>query len=211
VVAEPWEGGDPQGCVLGTGERSRTRSAEGQEFGLVDSTLDPRCGWDECGQPIAVPDPLAEPSWTQVAAMGYLIPGIGVVGGDIVAGILERFDTRIARVLLDERTGVVIETGIVDYLPNRAMRRFLQKRDGTCRFPGCARGAKRCEPDHIIAFSRGGPTAIWNLISLCKHHHRVKHNAGWTLTMTRLGVATWTDPHGRQYVTHPINHHELAA
>ena len=37
--------------------------------------------------------------------MGYEIPGIGVVGGDIVAGILDTFDTRIVRVLLDETMG----------------------------------------------------------------------------------------------------------
>jgi hypothetical protein len=29
--------------------------------------------------------------------------------------------------------------------------------------------------------------------------------------MTRDGICTWTDPHGRQYTTHPVNHHELAA
>jgi len=29
--------------------------------------------------------------------------------------------------------------------------------------------------------------------------------------MTREGICTWTNPHGRQYLTHPINHHELAA
>jgi len=29
--------------------------------------------------------------------------------------------------------------------------------------------------------------------------------------MTPDGECTWTDPHGRQYATHPINHHELAA
>jgi 5-methylcytosine-specific restriction endonuclease McrA len=91
------------------------------------------------------------------------------------------------------------------------MRRFVQQRDGHCRFPGCARNAKRCEPDHVIPFSRGGPTAIWNLVAICKHHHRVKHDAGWTLTMTRDGHCTWTDPHHRQYATHPVNHHELAA
>ena len=154
---------------------------------------------------------MIEPTWTQIAAMGYEIPGIGVIGGDIVAGILDKFDTTITRVLLDERTGVVIETSLDTYRPNRAMRRFIQKRDGHCRFPGCTRNAKHCEPDHIIPYSRGGPTTPWNLASLCKHHHRVKHKAGWTLTMTRDGHCTWTDPHGRQYATHPINHHELAA
>ncbi|MHB1474752.1 MAG: HNH endonuclease signature motif containing protein, partial [Dermatophilaceae bacterium] len=130
---------------------------------------------------------------------------------DVVASILDRFDTRIARVLLDETTGVLVETSTQQYLPNQAMRRFVQQRDRYCRFPGCARNARRCEPDHVIAFSRGGPTAIWNLVSLCRHHHRVKHEAGWTLTMTRDGDCTWTDPHHRQYATHPINHHELAA
>ena len=171
----------------------------------------PLANTDDFGQPTADPNPMVEPTWAQICAMGYEIPGIGVIGGDVVAGILDRFDTRIARVLLDEHTGVVIETSITEYLPNRAMRRFIRQRDGHCRFPGCARGAKRCEPDHVIPFSRGGPTAIWNLVSLCKHHHRVKHDAGWTLTMTPDGECTWTDPHHRQYATHPINHHELAA
>jgi hypothetical protein len=166
---------------------------------------------DDFGQPTPEPNPLIEPSWAQICAMGYEIPGIGVIGGDVVAAILDKFDTRITRVLLDERTGVVIETSIKEYLPDKVMRRFVQKRDGCCRFPGCRRNAKRCEPDHIIPYSAGGPTAIWNLTSLCKHHHRVKHDAGWRLTMTRDGECLWTDPHHRQYATHPVNHHQMAA
>jgi len=171
----------------------------------------PLANTDDFGQPVKDPNPLIEPTWQQTCAMGYEIPGIGVIGGDVVAAILQKFDTRIARVLLDERTGAVIETGIDTYRPNRAIRTFVQQRDGHCRFPGCARNATRCEPDHIIPFSRGGPTTIWNLVALCKHHHRVKHDAGWRLTMTRGGECLWTDPHGRQYATHPINHHEMAA
>jgi 5-methylcytosine-specific restriction endonuclease McrA len=134
-----------------------------------------------------------------------------VIGGDVVASVLDRFDTRIARVLLDERTGVLMETGLKTYLPNAAMRRLVQARDGHCRFPGCARAAARCEADHVIPYSRGGPSVIWNIVSLCNHHHRVKHQAGWTLRMTRDGECTWTDPFGRQYATHPIDHHQLAA
>ena len=171
----------------------------------------PLADTDDFGQPVLDPNPLLEPTWQQIAAMGYEIPGIGVIGGDIVSGIMDRFETRITRVLLDERTGILIETSQDTYLPNPAMRRFIQKRDKTCRFPGCARNARRCEPDHITPYSRGGPTAIWNLVSLCKHHHRVKHNAHWNLTMTRQGDCTWTDPHGRQYLTQPVNHHDMAA
>jgi hypothetical protein len=122
--------------------------------------------------------------------MGYEIPSIGIIGGDIVAGILDHFDTAITRVLLDEHTGVVIETSQHTYLPNQALRRFLHKRDGTCRFPGCARNAARCEPDHVIPYSQGGPTTPSNLLSLCKHHHRVKHQGGWALTMTKNGDCT---------------------
>jgi hypothetical protein len=198
---------EPQDCMerdlLVHGPRSRPRPGSGYPNFLANT--------DDFGQPTPDPNPMLEPTWAQICAMGYEIPGIGVIGGDVVAGILDRFDTRIARVLLDETTGVVIETATTAYLPNQAMRRFIQQRDGHCRFPGCARNARRCEPDHVIPYSRGGPTAIWNLVSLCKHHHRVKHHAGWTLTMTRDGDCTWTDPHHGQYATHPTNHHELAA
>jgi hypothetical protein len=200
---------EPQDCMEQDLAAHGPRPGPGADsaFGYQD----PLASTDDFGQPAAPPNPLVEPSWTQICAMGYEIPGIGVIGGDVVAGILEKFDTRIARVLLDERTGVVIETGVDTYRPSAAMRRFVQRRDGTCRFPGCRRNARRCEPDHVIPFSRGGPTAIWNLSSICKHHHRVKHEANWALTMSRDGQCTWTDPFGRQYATHPVNHHEMAA
>ena len=143
----------------------------GSALGRLKSLLDnPFVGTDDFGQPVADPNPLIEPSWQQICVMGYEIPGIGVIGGDVDAAILGKIETRIARVLLDERTGVVIETGISTYLPNQEMRRFVQERDGHCRFPGCSRNAKRCEPDHFTPYSRGGLTAIWNLDSLCKHH-----------------------------------------
>ena len=54
-------------------------------FGYVD----PLARMDDFGQPAGEPNPLIEPSWMQICAMGYEIPGIGVIGGDVVAGILE--------------------------------------------------------------------------------------------------------------------------
>ena len=166
---------------------------------------------DDFGQPTPDPNPLIEPTWAQICAMGYEIPGIGVIGGDVVAGILDKFDTRIARVLLDEthrgrdrdrHQGIPPQPGHAPVHPKT--RRHLP----LPRLPA-QRQTVRARPRHPLP--GGGPTAIWNLVALCKHHHRVKHDAGWTLTMTRDGDCTWTDPHGRQYATHPINHHEMAA
>jgi len=169
-----------------------------------------RAGTDDFGQPTGDRHRFVEPSWTQICAMGFEVPGVGVIPGDVVAAITDRFDTHIRRVLLDTRTGVVAETGTAVYRPSAAIRRHVELRDGTCRFPGCARRADRCELDHVIAWPQG-PTTAGNLQAVCKHHHRAKHQGGWAVTMTPAGLCTWTDPFGQQFITHPVNHHELAA
>ncbi len=153
--------------------------------------------------------PAEGPAWQQVGVHGFEVPGVGVIPSHAMASICASFDTDITRVLVDARTGVVLETGVDRYRPSRAIRRMTQRRDGTCRFPGCAVRAERCEPDHVVRYP-DGPTAVWNLVSLCKHHHRVKHETRWRLTMTGDGVCTWTDPFSRQYATRPVDHYELS-
>jgi hypothetical protein len=142
--------------------------------------------------------------------MGYEIPGVGVVPGDVVAGICERFDTRIRRVLLDEVAGTTLETGAKGYVPPAGMGRFVRHRDGHCRAPGCARAARFCDLDHVTAWPLG-PTEPGNLLTLCRRHHRMKHRTRWQVVMTREGVCTWTDPFGQDYVTYPVDHSQLAA
>ena len=96
---------------------------------------------------------VAGPSWQQVCAMGYEIAGVGVIPGDVVAGICARFGTRVRRVLLDEATGTTAETGSTGYQPPAGVRRFVTTRDGHCRAPGCARAARYCDLDHVIALA----------------------------------------------------------
>jgi len=150
------------------------------------------------------------PSWQQVCAMGYEIPGVGVIPGDVVAGICARFDTRIRRVLLDPATGTTVETGAAGYTPSAAVRRFVTHRDGCCRAPGCARAARFCDLDHVIPWPLG-PTDPTNLLTLCRRHHRMKHQTSWQVVMDAGGVCTWTDPFGQQFTTHPVNHHDTLA
>ncbi len=153
---------------------------------------------------------LTDAAWRQVGVTGIEVPGIGIIPSHVLPGICSSFDTTISRVLLDPLTGTVQESSTRSYRPSAAIAHMVRLRDGTCRFPGCTVKAKRCEVDHVRRWP-DGPTAVWNLACLCKHHHRLKHESGWRLSMTREGVCTWTDPYGRDYATSPPDHTQLAA
>ena len=137
------------------------------------------------------------PSWQQVCAMGYEIPGVGVVPGDVVAGICARFDTRIRRVLLDQASGTTRrDRRRRDTRRRRRCAGSCTTRDGHCRAPGCARSARFCDLDHVIPWP-SGPTDPTNLLTLCRRHHRMKHRTRWQVSMTRDGVAPGPTPSGR--------------
>ena len=96
------------------------------------------------------------------------------------------------------------------YRPGAATARAVRSRDGTCRFPGCATAAKRCQLDHVIRHP-DGPTSVPNLQSLCATHHGFKHHAGWRVEMDPLGVCKWTAPDGRTHTTWPLDRHGFRA
>lgn len=83
------------------------------------------------------------------------------------------------------------------------LKRWLQARDGTCRFPGCSRSARSSEIDHTRPWAEGGPTEEANLAHLCRSHHRLKTLGYWRATQTGGGTIRWTSPAGRTYDTSP--------
>ncbi|QCR39849.1 HNH endonuclease [Microbacterium sp. SGAir0570] len=101
------------------------------------------------------------------------------------------------RLLTHPVTGTVLECDT--YRPTAAMVRLLRARDRHCRFPGCRQPAIRCEVDHTIAASEGGPTHVCNLANLCKRHHDVKHHTRWRVQQLPGGRLVWTSPTGRVY------------
>jgi len=107
------------------------------------------------------------------------------------------------RVLTDPQTGAVLSVGRDRYRVPADLKTALMVRDATCRFPGCRRRAARCDLDHSTAWQDGGCTELGNLAHLCRKHHRLKHEAGWTVTHDGGGILTWTSPVGRVYRTEP--------
>jgi hypothetical protein len=61
------------------------------------------------------------------------------------------------------------------------MRRQLVARDKRCRFEGCDVPPAWTDAHHIRHWADGGVTKLWNLVLLCRRHHRMVHEGGWNL------------------------------
>jgi hypothetical protein len=91
------------------------------------------------------------------------------------------------------------------YAWTEAQRRYLCARDRRCRFPGCRVPAERCELDHVVPFSAGGATDVDNGLTVCKRHHRVKHQPDWKTRRFTDHRVEWTTPTGHVLTDHPWN------
>jgi hypothetical protein len=99
--------------------------------------------------------------------------------------------------------GVPLSMGRKVRYPTRAQRRAVGLRDQGCRFPGC--GTTRfTEVHHIIHWAeQGGPTDLFNLITLCWHHHHVVHLPGWSMRGDANGDVWFRNPFGNTFGARP--------
>ena len=92
-----------------------------------------------------------------------------------------------------------LDIAVPAYVVPAHIRRALVLRDRGCTFPGCDRPASVCDSHHILAWLRGGPTQLENLILLCGHHHRLIHRSEWTVRLINdraiFTPPTYVDPH----------------
>jgi Domain of unknown function (DUF222) len=86
-------------------------------------------------------------------------------------------DCTMSRVVMAD--SMVIDVGRATRTVSPPTMRALRVRDKGCRFPGCDRQVNWSSPHHIIAWARGGPGNLPNLVLLCYFHHRLVHEGGW--------------------------------
>jgi len=89
-------------------------------------------------------------------------------------------DATINRVLLGSDSAV-IDVGRARRVVSGTIRRALNARDRTCRWPGCDRPASWSAAHHLVHWVHGGATNLSNLILLCHTHHWMTHEGGWQL------------------------------
>jgi Domain of unknown function (DUF222)/HNH endonuclease len=93
-----------------------------------------------------------------------------------------------AVVPLLERGGRALSVGRKTRSVPPALRRALASRDRGCRFPGCT-NRYAIDAHHVRHWAHGGPTSLDNLVQLCRHHHRLLHEGGYTVERTGSGFA----------------------
>jgi len=130
------------------------------------------------------------------------LAGYGPVIADIARQVAERQHGSEWRwTLTDPVTGLPLDNGTTRRRPMAGQRRQVQTTNPTCVFPGCRMPATACDLDHRIPWSDGGPTRIDNLVPLCRHDHRIRHQTGWKHQPLPAGDHHWTSPLGHQYTT----------
>ena len=103
-------------------------------------------------------------------------------------------DCSIARVVMKGRSEV-LDMGRKTRLVSGPQRRALEIRDGGCVLPGCERPHAWCDAHHLEHWARdGGGTDLGNLALLCRRHHVLVHEGGWTITRTADGGFEFARP-----------------
>ena len=84
--------------------------------------------------------------------------------------------------VLDDKYGNVLNVGRKTRTVGTALKRALNMRDETCRFPGCCAN-KYVDFHHVRHWADGGETEPDNLIKLCRFHHDELHKGHYTIAL----------------------------
>ncbi len=146
---------------------------------------------------LVIPVELLDQDSAEVATAGH--------GGILSAAVAARLlcDANVRRILT-RGDSEVLDAGRTKREWSVAQRQALHVRDGGCRAPGCDRPAVWTDAHHIEWWSKDGVTSVDNGILLCRHHHRMVHEGGWSVSLdVTTAVATFRSPSGRVVETRP--------
>jgi len=93
------------------------------------------------------------------------------------------------------RSGQILSVGRKTRTIPPPIRRALEFRDQGCRFPGCT--SKHCDAHHIVHWADGGETKLSNLVLLCRRHHRLLHEGGFNVRLSKDGAVQFFHSRGR--------------
>ena len=107
------------------------------------------------------------------ARLGRRLADVGAISA--TDALMWACDAQVTRVITDAASRP-LDVGRTTRITPPWIRKALIVRDGGCAFPVCGRPPSWCDPHHVVHWTNGGPTALSNLVLLCRRHHRLIHH-----------------------------------
>lgn len=103
-------------------------------------------------------------------------------GPGLSAEVAQRLACDASLVTLVERGGEPVSASRRTRTIPAATRRAVEARDLGCRFPGC-HNVRWTDAHHIRHWAAGGESTAKNLLLLCRRHHRLLHEGGYSIEL----------------------------
>lgn len=163
--------------------------------GMREPARSPAAGQEPTAQVVVTTrfDALSE------ALSGGCGPGLTATGETLSPRTVRRLscDAEIIPAVLGT-AGELLDLGRGKRTASLGQRRALWLRDGGCTIPGCTIPAAWCEAHHIVHWSRGGTSHLFNYALLCPRHHTEVHLLDATAevdpTAAPRSAVRWTLP-----------------
>lgn len=131
------------------------------------------------------------------------IPGWGPITADLARRVVVDNPQSLWNITVTDG-GEPVWVGTTRRRPNIRQQRATAARSRHCVFPGCRMPARHSDIDHAMPWAENRRTHVSNLQPLCRYHHRLKTEAGWTvaangtdyLWTSRLGQARTVSARG---------------
>lgn len=103
-------------------------------------------------------------------------------------------DASLIRIVEDAR-GNPLAVGRKRRTAPTPLKRALWARDRGCTFPGCHR--RRVDAHHLVDWAKGGETGLDDMTLLCRYHHVLVHEGGFSVWRDERGELCFRRPDGR--------------
>jgi hypothetical protein len=129
------------------------------------------------------------------------LAGYGSILADITRQYVEDGDGSWDWTVVHPDSGMPVADGHTKRRHTASQRRRLMVRHSTCVAPGCRMPTIDCDLDHTTPYSESGVTDTDDSAPLCRHHHCIRHQTGWSYKHLPNGDIVWTSPLGTTYTT----------
>jgi hypothetical protein len=110
--------------------------------------------------------------------------------------------------VFEDANGHPLDVGRKQRTISTSLRRALYARDRGCTFPGCHR-KRHLDGHHLEHWINGGESKPENMTLLCRYHHRLHHEGGFSIVKEADDTLRFITADGRTIPRHGYRHEDF--